>query len=275
MKNENRFTDAAEAELTAVRDSLQGQVADAVVELDDIRLQINPQLYGLWATRIGVYVVLEREAELEMRRARRKLELIQTAANREEPIEMDEVEATLTQELEEWEREIARFRAENTGRVAAFGTGEYLTLEQTAEIKSLYRTVCKRLHPDIAGDLTAMEKALLLAAQNAYEAGDLPRMRAIEVSTRYREKQPAPDPNTDITDELGLEIALLKTTLAGLLEEVSELKEAFPYSHIDLLRDEEWIVAEVGAVQRRIESHDRLRTHYEARIERITRGEQW
>ncbi len=54
-------------------------------------------------------------------------------------------------------------------------------------LKQLYRTLARTLHPDLNGELTDEQRSLWLQVQEAYEKGDLARLRAIAVSVQITE----------------------------------------------------------------------------------------
>lgn len=272
MRNEKLEQGATMTGLEAARDELRGRIADILFEIDGIRFHINPQLEVVWATKIGVFALLDQEAEFSMRCEKRKLELLQRVVNRGEEVDESVVEEQLQIELSEWEEHITELRRITTDHIAEYGSGTYLTNDEENELKSLYRTICKRMHPDLAVDLTPAEKSLFLSARHAYKNGDLTKMRAVEASTRHREKVATASPSADAVESLNLEISLLQTTYSQLEKRLAHIVESFPYAFADRLADPAWVAEQVDGHNARIAQYQKMHGEYRARVAGILTG---
>ena len=86
----------------------RSRIAELLLEIDDITLQVNPRIEAEYATKIGF---LENELlkwQIAARRARRRYSLAQARANAGESFAEDEFEAQLDEELAEWDALLAR-----------------------------------------------------------------------------------------------------------------------------------------------------------------------
>ncbi|WP_026522836.1 hypothetical protein [Butyrivibrio sp. VCB2001] len=107
------------------------------------------------------------------------------------------------------------------------------------ELKRLYRSIMKKLHPDANPDATEAEMELLRKAQKAYSEGDLETLRDIadqiddtEITEKYSD-----------TPEDIIKLRELRAKLAEKVEiliiHIDEIKNSFPYNEKDFLADEE------------------------------------
>ena len=153
-------------------------IADALLEVDQIKLQTNPQIEADYAIKIGCWENQLFEAQIVALRAKRRFTLAQARFNRNEEISTDEIEATLDEEFEEWQQELEKRVAEYVARVEKRASSVPLSPVDTKELRDLHRELVKRLHPDLHPDQGENEKRLFLLAQGAFENGDLEMLRS-------------------------------------------------------------------------------------------------
>ena len=107
------------------------------------------------------------------------------------------------------------------------------------ELKSLYRQIVKRLHPDVHPNPTEREKDLLDRANKAYKAGDLEEMRKIweELSGTEQSEESFED-TEEGRAQLRELIEKLRKRCAELEKEIRQIKTSFPYTIKALLDDD-------------------------------------
>ena len=112
-------------------------------------------------------------------------------------------------------------------------------------IKTLYRKIVKRLHPDThEGELAEREKVLWQQAQEAYRIGDLERLEEI-----WEELTSLDDPGEEYGDtpegieRLRAYLEKLRTRIRMLEQEIEEIRSVFPYTMKEFLEDEEAVKA--------------------------------
>lgn len=111
-------------------------------------------------------------AELETALLRRKLELMQIAANRREPIDLGAIDAQLERERAERVSEL-----ESADRTLA--ELPVLTVQQEHTIQRQYHEITRTFHPAMTADLTQTQKELYQKAIEAYKMQDVEAMKLI------------------------------------------------------------------------------------------------
>jgi hypothetical protein len=139
---------------------LQSRLADLELQLLTLRLELG-EFEILYHKKVGpLYAELDEvEAQIAEQQAKR------------EPLNSRAAEAAST----------ARSKAEESRRVVAAVLTLPPPIARSQTLKDLYRTVAKRLHPDLARDEAdrVIRERLMTEANLAYEKGDEARLREI------------------------------------------------------------------------------------------------
>ena len=141
--------------------------------------------------------------------------------------ELDEVEARIAEllahrapgdvEAQSTARD-ARKRAEESQTNVAGSITKSARSSPSSSLKSLYREVAKRIHPDLAVDQNdrALRQRLMAEANRAYEIGDEARLRAI-----LEEYESSPD--TVFGDGAGVELVRVIRQIAQVRRRLTEI----------------------------------------------------
>lgn len=263
-----------EVRLNELRERIRAtrmSIVEMLARIDDINLQQIPQIRMDYALKIGCWEQELLVAELAGRRAKRRLALAQAQANHGEEINLSQIEAELDEELAEWQEkvDIARASYEATMRERLSVTP--LSVVDGKELKSLYRKLVKRLHPDVCRskeDCTTLFKL----AQFAFKQGDIEMLRSLEVATRHLDS--ATDDLETATDEAvleqELELALIEESVVReRLEEAETCEEMQLGKH---LMDLEWVTARTTEFRRAIEEWTREKDECDRKFEALKRG---
>lgn len=257
--------------LMAKVDEIKNDIAEALLEIDDINLQINPHIVAEYTVRIGCWENELLRAQIAARRARRKFELAQAAANRCETVDEILIEETLGAEFAQWEEALARQVANLRSVLDQRVRSTPLTAEEVCELKSLHRKLVKRLHPDTHPGQGETERSFFALAQRAYEAGDLETLRSIEVATSSFDQEDW-DVGNPTEEDLLLEIELLSAQLEVSRKQLAALKAGNPYALGAKLFDPEWVANTVAALKSSIQEQQTTEQEYSRRFCELTRN---
>lgn len=182
-------------ELNDWLDQARTILSNLLFEIDDTELQVNPRIKVGYNVKIGCFENELFKAQIEVRRAKRKLALAQAQANRSDAVVDAKLEESLQEEFAQWEAELSARVNEYMQNLEVRASSRALSARDSRELKKLHRTLIRRLHPDAnIGHEEKCERFLLLA-QTAYEHGDLGLLKSVEASTRHlRKNSGAPPP---------------------------------------------------------------------------------
>jgi len=207
------------------------------------------------------------ELECTIRRQKRKIELIQAKKNRQEKIIISQIDKAIDEEFSEYQ---ARLN-EQIGKMNAAlerSHGTLLTDEETHEIKKLYRTIVKAIHPDLNPNITNAQKQLFLNAVEAYERCDLNALRII--CTMVAEPV-IPDEKSDGMATLLKEKERMTKILQTIKESISKTKSEFPYTMKEFVNNPEEIETRKAELQEQIDQLNELLAAYKDKITEMLR----
>ena len=237
----------------------QSTLADLLFEIDDIELQINPAIKRDYSMKIGCFENELLKAELEARRAKRKLTLAQAQANRGEQIVDEALEKSLQAEFARWEAELSDRVDAYMQDLEARATSRTLSAQDSHELKRLHRTLIKRLHPDAnIGHEEECERFFLLA-QAAYEHGDLELLRSVETSSRHLGVS---DRDFASIAEASTEIEIVNARIEVTRKKLETLKSSNPYLLKSKLESAAWVAQTAADLKERTERHCKARDYY-------------
>ena len=206
----------------------------------DVLLQWGkPQLEALYNTRIGFLQIEKLQFQLRIKALKRKIELVCAAINQNEKVEITEIELQVASELAE-----AEFRIMN--EVAKLENSKNLlsNLEspgRSAELRNLYKQFAKQLHPDVNNHLTDEQVNLWHLVKEAYEYGDLEKLKAMQV-VYEKELTAAHNKIIELTEEeISLRMEVLKEGIKVLNEQIIQIRSEFPFTMEQQIKDEEWV----------------------------------
>lgn len=246
------------------------QVIDTLLEIDDINLQVNPHILAQYAKTIGYLENDLYKWQLRSRRCKRKFALAQAAANRHEPIVLDEIDSALDEEFTEWEAQITERMNEQLQLLEAFTGSHPLSPSEGRELKELHRKLIRRLHPDIHPDLPESAQRFFLIAQTAYENGDIDTLRVVDTATEdYEERADAMDLSED---DAAIELAMAQAQLNVAREQLDVLKHSHPYTLAELLNDPVELMQRTHELKAEIERQKEVVHAYETKIASLMEG---
>ena len=165
---------------------LQQEYAALVAERDELENSEEPRLTALYMEAVGQlqYEVLVLQYEIAL--LKQKRDLLQAYKNRGEKADLnyvdEQVETTAKTYKENIQREEEKIKQAKAYIEEQKEEEKKNQEDEKRELRDLYRKLVHRLHPDLHPEQTEWEKELFLKVQDAYEKGDLERLRELQDS---------------------------------------------------------------------------------------------
>lgn len=214
---------------------LRTKLSDRVLERDALVLVECKNIEMAYMLAVGHLEYKAYELQSDVLRYKRKIDMIQAYKNRQETVNLKEIEAQLDREFEMYQEQLEA-QMDKINESLQRRDGNALSKEESNELKKLYRVIVKSLHPDLNPEISESELVLFNNAIAAYESGDLSRIRII--STMVKEVE-LPDSNEDGMAVLVREEKRLLEVLEILSDEIQKIKTEYPYSKRNFVKDEE------------------------------------
>lgn len=220
---------AQQEELQRMRDEL----VERMVRRDELLYVECRNIETKYMLLVGVYEVEGYELDLECRRFKRKIEMIQASLNRMEKVDFEKIEKTLNEEFEKYQRMLAE-KLNELNLALEHSRSQFLSMEDTTELKRLYREIVKASHPDLNPNSDSQMTKWFLQAVEAYENGDLEAIRVLHVLVLSK-KLEAVDPSN--YEYLKSEKDRLKKWTQEVEEEIRVIETTIPYTLKDVIED--------------------------------------
>lgn len=248
-------------------EKLRVELSMVILERDELRLVICKNIEAEYMIKLGGLERKAYEKQCCALRLKRKIELIQARINRQEPIDLLQIDSMLDDEFAEYQRKLdEQIGAMN--RALKRSRAERLSAEDEKEFKKLYRSIVKKLHPDLNPDLTPEKSRLFQTAVDAYESGDLPTLRAIDEALSDGKDI---GESEDALVKLVHEAERLKKAIADIKEDIEKIKLSFPYNVKELIDKPEKEQARRRELKKIISYYDTLLKLYRERLDNFAR----
>ncbi len=246
---------------------LRTELSMLVAERDELFLIERKNIETTYLLTLGSLEYKAYEAQCICLRLKRKMELIQAKINRQEIIELVQIEDTLNDEFAEYQEKLEELLGKMNAAIKR-NRAEVLSKAQAKELKTLYRRIVKSLHPDWHPDLTSAQLDLFRNAVTAYENGDLETLRIIDEMV-YRPEIPEADEGamTVLVQEKQRLTALLQSVKAG----IDKIKSEYPYTFKELVQNPEKLARRKAEIEDMIREYEEMAAAYSARIAEMVR----
>lgn len=144
----------------------------ALEKRDKLLYVEEPELREEYMQKIGMYEEQVLKAELEVTLAEKKKQLIQTAINRRELVDLDKID----QQLEEERKQQLEQLHQNYKKDSLKSN---LSQEERDELQNLYKEIVRDFHPEVHKELTEFQKQLYKRALSAYQKQQLEELRLV------------------------------------------------------------------------------------------------
>lgn len=248
-------------------EKLHTELSMLLLERDELKYVECKNIEMHYMLSLGALEYKAFELHCGMLRLKRKIELIQAKKNRQEKISIAAIEQTLDEEFEEYQEKLNE-EIEKMNAALERGKGTPLTAEENKELKTLYRTIVKSLHPDINPDVSEAQVTLFNNAVEAYKNGDLASLRIIKEMVA---EPIMPKPSENGLTVLKHEKERLLKTLDLIREQIKDIKNSYPYTLKPIVNSEEEIAKKKAEFEDTIAQLKDMIEVYENRIKEMLR----
>ncbi len=253
---------------------LQLEYADLVAERDELENSEGPRLTALYMEAVGQlqYEVLVLRYEIAL--LKQKRDLLQAYKNRGEKADLnyvdEQVEATAKTYNENIQREEEKIKQAKAYIEEQKEEEKKNQENEKRELRDLYRKLVHRLHPDLHPEQTEWEKELFLKVQDAYEKGDLEKLR--ELAQQLEAGMPADAVNNETTEEWEERVNQLKEEIAKIREEIEKILQEFPFTYRERLNNPEWIAQTQDMLRKEISELEKEKIRLEKIVNIMEKG---
>ena len=253
---------------------LQLEYAALVAERDELENSEGPRLTALYMEAVGQlqYEVLVLRYEIAL--LKQKRDLLQAYKNRGETADLnyvdEQVEATAKTYNENIQREEEKIKQAKAYIEEQKEEEKKNQENEKRELRDLYRKLVHRLHPDLHPEQTEWEKELFLKVQDAYEKGDLEKLR--ELAQQLEAGMPADAVNNETTEEWEERVNQLKEEIAKIREEIEKILQEFPFTYRERLNNPEWIAQTQDMLRKEIPELEKEKIRLEKIVNIMEKG---
>ena len=201
--------------------------------------------------------------EVEIAELRRRIAILQADINLGRTVTVERV-ARLDEEIriefEKFRAEIEEKDRELQRSVDLLDSVHLMKPEDMRELKTLYRRICQRYHPDVGGREVERWEQIWSTLQHAYRAGDLDLLKALAETLDLSGKA-APERS----DDLDTEIERLRSRIERQNERLAKILSDPPFSYRERLEDPQWIRTKQEELQQKISDRKEHRTELQRR----------
>ncbi len=252
-------------ELKAEVERLRTELSMLMLERDELKFVICKNIEAEYMLKLGGLEYKAYEAQCNVLRLKRQLELMQARLNRQESIVMAVIETILNTEFAEYQKKLDE-QVGKMNEAIERSNADVLSEEETKELKKLYRKIVKALHPDMNPNITDAQRQLFDNAVMAYKNGNLDALRAIAGMIGDADLQVN---QTDAKARLLEEKKSLEKLLENVREEIQTIKSEYPYTMKELLADDEKVEARKRELELIISKYEEIAGVYKARIDEL------
>ena len=247
---------------------LQADLSALIMERDELKHHVCKDLQMDYMLKLGTLEYKVFELQCKILRIKRKIELIQMHFNRQEIVNIIEIECQLDVEYAQYQEQLNEKIDEINAALERNGMTQ-LSPDEVREIRKLYNQIVKKLHPDMNLNVTERELKLFSKAVEAYKNADLETLRSIAIMISEISDY---DETTDSMNELKEKIAKLKQLITVVSNEIEKIKQSFPYNQKDLLSNPAKIEERKNELHEILEEYKEIYAIYEQKLNDMLGG---
>lgn len=248
-------------------EKLRTELSMLLLERDELQFVICKNIETKYMLELGSIEYKAYEAQCAVLRLKRKIELIQAKRNRQEKIIISTIEEILDNEFAEYQKKLDE-QINKMNDALKRSKADFLSEEDSKELRKLYRTIVKALHPDMNPNSSEAQIELFDHAVTAYKNGDLVTLRIIHEMVG---NSPLSEPHKDAMTQLAEEKLRLQDLLKSVTECIDNIKSEYPYTMKELLEDPDKIEHKRQELESILSQYSELVSTYKAKIEEMLR----
>jgi hypothetical protein len=204
---------------------------------------------------------------------KRRLELIVAAQNRGEALtelRLEEIDARVKTDLAKWWSELEQREREVRRRCAWVEGGVPIDPAVLAEVRTIYRALCRQLHPDATGGESDAFARHWTGIQHAYRDRDVEVLRALHAIL-------VTAPVDELADPKGLQgkCEELEARIRAQADKLAKVQTTPPLSHRAALDNPSWVEGKRKELLVAIEAEQQRRDTLEQTLSQVSGGRPW
>lgn len=232
--------------------AMRAELAVLHEDLEYINRVIIPSTQTSYLIKVGALRVEALQAQVEVMRTRRRIALLRSYLERGERVRAAAFNHRVDREFGEWDERLRREVSQIDQAKARFSS--LVPSEDESEVRSLYRLLARKLHPDINIEQSDEAKSLWPAVQTAYIWSDVFQMKSLLImADDYPESYEMPN---DMTGMRKINAAL-KGKIASMNAKLDNLKQHPAFEWKKVLDDQELLASEQSKLRDEIQ-HSRI-----------------
>jgi hypothetical protein len=252
-------------------EALRNEAVRLLQEKEELIGHICPSVSLAYVVKVGHLRLELFEIELKAAKVKRMTELIQKSLYLSQSYSLMEIEKAASDELETsfLNLDFMRLNLKKDLEIAK-DPGSDVPQDLLNRLKSSYRVIVKKLHPDVHPNQSAKEKDLFAMATEAYKAFDIEALEEITAVLENTDEPSRKSQGEDPDEER--EISRLQGLIERLKTKIAEIKDSHPYDKLRIIGDPMLLNKEREGFLRRIEEEKARLMFYEERLKNMLGG---
>jgi hypothetical protein len=218
---------------------MRGELASLLEELEFINRVVIPRTQTNYLIKVGALRVELLQAQLSVMKTRRAIALLRSNIDKGETMYEDAINDKIESEFKEWGARLAHEVAQIERAKARFSS--LAPDEDENEIRVIFRTLCRKLNPDINPDQSEEAKSFWPNVYSSYVGGDLFHLKALMLmSDDYPESYDLPSN----VGAMRVSRVTLKEKISRMRAQLQNAKSHPAFEWMALLQDGERLAVE-------------------------------
>lgn len=229
---------------------LRNQLARLIGQKETLENHQKPMLVAIYNREIGVFEFKLLQLQAVLRRMKRKVEMLTVKANQGEMIDASiirAVEDQLDREFAKWKKALLERETQLQKSKRLLDTLQPMSNEDSRKLKSIYRKICKLIHPDITASMHLADR-FWMQAQKAYADGDIDQLEVLLILILKSTEEDSQYHINQADDQ-----ERLQKLICSLAEKLESMKKQLPYCYADKIMDSEWVNQKQKSLMKKVE----------------------